>query len=244
MTHLGGDYAIWLVVGLLYVVDAARLLARTEFLLVEVGRGRFAPALSDVGFTLAGKVLAFAPLLRPHRAVFLVRWGERWAEPGALRASLGRLSEMTARLLGLRVVALWTWLWLFVGGPALTFALGSSAAIYCTIAAVYPCVLVAGLLLWRGRHRLRLTRSQILKLTAEALVCAPTLPNLLHKVTLAEPVGADGVQLGLAALPPDAREQFLERLDVHARELIDEIGSEQPDAQRLLAYLTTARAAR
>jgi len=244
VSYLGGDYAIWLVVGVLYVVDAARLLARTEFLLIESGRRRFAPALSDVGFTLAGKVVAFAPLVRPHRAVFVVRWGDRWAEAGVLRATLNRLSEMAAGLFGLRVVVVWTSLWLFVGGPALTFWLGSSAAIYCTIAAVYPCVLVAALVLWRGRHRFRLSGLRIAKLTAEVLVCPPTLPNLLRKVTLAEPVTVDGVQLGLAGLEPEGRERFLERLDAHAHELINEIGSDEPEGRRLLAYLTTARAAR
>jgi hypothetical protein len=131
-----------------------------------------------------------------------------------------------------------------VAGPGLTFWLGSTAAIYCTIVAVYPCVPVAAFLLWRGRHPLRLTGTQILTLTAEALVCAPTLPNLLHKVTLNERVGVDGVQLGLAGLAPDERESFLERVDAHARELIDEIGHEAPAGQRLLAYMTTARGAR
>ena len=242
MSHIGGDYAIWLVVA----VPTGRRREAGSLAPVLAGRDG-APAVRAGAerrrFHAGCKVVAFAPLVRPHRAVFVVRWA---TDGGGRRpaGTLSRFSDVTAGLFGLRVVVLWTSLWLFVGGPGLTFWLGSTAAIYCTIAAVYPFVLVAGVVLWRGRHRLRLSGVRIVKLTAEALVCPPTLPNLLRKVTMAEPVAVDGVQIALAVVEPDGREPFLERLDSHAQELVNEMGGDEPEGQRLLAYLTTARAAR
>jgi hypothetical protein len=69
MSVPGGDHAIWIVAAVLYVLDAARLLAPREFLLVEGARGRLTPTLANAPFTLAGRIVAFGPLLRPDRAV-------------------------------------------------------------------------------------------------------------------------------------------------------------------------------
>jgi hypothetical protein len=237
----GGDYAIWIVVVLLYVVDAARLLAPNEFLLVEGGRGRFAPALAEAPFTLAGRIVAFGPLLRPDRAVFVLRWGDRCRDTVELRAAVDRLADLRSALVPLRVVVVWSSLWLFVGGPGLTFWLGPSAAIYCTMAAVYPAALAAGLGLWNVRQRLRLGAARIGRLVAEALVFPPALANLVRKVTVAEPIEADGVQVVLALLDAGSREQFWERLERLAEERVHELGDDDPEAQQLVAYIAAAR---
>jgi hypothetical protein len=243
VSHLGGDYAIWIVVGALYVLDAARLLSPREFLLCQAGRGRFAPTLDEAPFTLAGRVLAFGPLLRPDRAVFVLRWGGHWADRVAVRAALDRLAEVSSALLLVRAVAIWSAAWLFVGGPALTFWLGPTLAIYATMAAVYPAAPVAGLVLWLARARLRLSRRRIVGLVAEALVCPPCLANLVRKVTLAQAVEVDGARLALAVLEGERRERFWERLQRRAEELINEAGQDDPEGQRLSSYMATARAA-
>jgi hypothetical protein len=244
VSQLGGDHAIWIVAALLYVFDAAKLLSPREFLVVETGRGRFAPALGEAPFTLAGRVVAFGALLRPDRAVFVLRWGDRWAHPDAARAAPRRFTDISARLFPLRLVVIWSSVWLFAAGPALTVWLGLDAAIYCAIAAVYPAVLAAGLVLWHVRAALRLSRARIAKLVVEALVFPPALANLVRKVTLAESIEGDGVQTALALLDPDGRERFWDRLERRAEELINEVGRDDPEGQRLLAYMAAARAAR
>ena len=244
MSALGGDYAIWLVAGALYVADAARLLAHQEFLLVEGARRRLAPTLSDAPFTLAGRIVAFGPLLRPDRAVFVLRWGDRWTDPTVLPAALRRLSDLCAGLVELRLVAAWAWAWLLVGGPLLTLWLGPSAAIYCAIAAIYPATLTAAVVLWCRRRTLRLSGARVARLTAEALVCPPALANLVRKITAAEPVEIDGVQIALALLRAGDREAFLASLERRTEQLINEMEPDDPEGQRLLSYLTTARAAR
>jgi hypothetical protein len=244
VSYLGGDYAIWVVVGALYVTDAARLLAHNEFLLVETARGTFAPALSEAPFTLAGRVVSFGPLLRPDRAVFVLRWGDRWADPMAMRVALRRVTDLCAALVELRLVVAWAWVWLLLGGPALTFWLGPSAAIYCTMAAVYPATIIAAIVLGCRRRSLRLSGTRVARLIAEAFVCPPSLPNLLRKVTVAEPPEVDGVQIALALLEAGRRARFMEAMEHRAEELLNEMEPDDPEGQRLLSYMTTARAAR
>ena len=240
MGQVGGDYAIWIAVAALYVVDAARLLSPTEFLLVESARGRFVPALGEAPFTLAGRIVAFGPLLRPDRAVFVLRWGNHWADAAEVDTAVRRLADISAALGPVRLVAIWSSVWLFVGGPTLTVLLGPSAAIYCTMAAVYPAALAAGLTLWYVRPRLRLSGGRIAKLVVEALVFPPSLANLVRKVTLAESVEGDGVQIALVLLDTDGREQFWDRLECRAEELVNEVGRNDTEGRRLLAYMATA----
>lgn len=244
MSVPGGDYAIWLVAAVLYIFDAARLLAPREFLLVEATRGRLAPALADTPFTLAGRVVAFGPLLRPDRAVFVLRWGDGWSDAAAVGTALRRLTGLTAPLLPLRVVAVWTAVWLFVAGPALTFVLGPTLAIYGAAAAVYSTALVAGLLLCMMRSSLGLGRARVAQLAIEAVICPPSLVNLVRKVTAARPVEGDGVQIVLAQLDADGRARFWERLEGRAEELVNEAGRDEAEGRRLLAYMATARTAR
>ena len=63
------DHAVWVVALALYAYDAARLLGPHDVLLVEAGRGRLTPMLSDPPFTSWTRVLTFAPLHAPHRGV-------------------------------------------------------------------------------------------------------------------------------------------------------------------------------
>jgi hypothetical protein len=244
MSVPGGDHAIWIVAAVLYVLDAARLLAPREFLLVEGARGHLAPALADAPFTLGGRIVAFGPLLRPDRAVFVVRWGDGWSDPAALHAARRRLADVAAALLPLRVVVVWVAAWLFVAGPALTSWLGPTLAIYLAAAAVYPAALAAALLLWRARRRLGLGPARVAQLAVETLVCPPALANLVRKVTAAQRVDGDGAQIALADLDADGRARFWERLEGRAEELVNEVGRDEAEGRRLRAYLTTARAAR
>jgi hypothetical protein len=238
----GGDYAIWIVAFIVYLVDAAKLLSPSEFLLCAMGRGKFAPELSEAPLTLAGRIVAFGPVLQPDRAVFVLRWGDSVGNTSQLPAALERMADVSSALFPLRLVVIWISVWLFMAGPTLTFLLGPTVAIYVTIAAVYPAALIAGLLLWRLRERLRVSRIRIVMLVAEGLAFPPSLVNLVRKVTLAETVDVDGVQLALTVLDSGDREVFWERLQSRAEEMINDMEPQDPRGERLQSYIATARA--
>jgi hypothetical protein len=173
-----------------------------------------------------------------------VRWGDGWSDPAALHAARRRLADVASALLPLRLVVVWDAAWLFVGGPVLTSWLGPTLAIYLAAAAVYPAALAAALLLWRARRRLGLGPARVAQLAVEALVCPPSLANLVRKVSAAQRVDGDGVQIALADLDADSRARFWERLEGRAEALVNELGRDETEGRRLRAYMTTARAAR
>lgn len=240
----GSDYAIWVVALLLYVCDAAKLLSPRELLLVEAPRGRLTAAFSETPYTIAGRVLAFGPLLLPHRGVFVAPWGRAWTDAARLSSTLESLQQLRGSLLVVRLLAAWGFMLLFVLGPALTLALGPNAAVVYTAMLLYPTVVLAILTLWWRRHDFRLGAVRSAWLSAEILICPAFLPNLVRRITAHAPVEADGAQILVAAAPSDSTEEFLARLESRTGELIEEARPDPTLQEQLRSYLATVRGAR
>lgn len=242
-TH-DADYTIWIVAALLYALDAAKLLAPRELLLVEAGRGRLAAGFSANPYTIAGRVLAFAPLLRPDRGVFVAKWGSAWTNHVGLKPMLESIERLRGVLLVARVLAACAFGLLFVVGPALTLSLGTAPAILGTAAVLYPTAIAAMIFLWWRRRALRLTTTRLVGLCVEILVCPAFLPNLVRKITVVERVDADGAQVLMATAAPDVTSDFLTRLESRTEDLIAGTDPADPEHTRLRAYLTTVLGAR
>jgi hypothetical protein len=234
-----GDYAIWAVALLLYAYDAGRLLGPREMLLVEAGQGRLEPALGDNPFNSATRALAFAPLHRPHRGVFVATWGRPWRDPGTLTATLEPLTRLRGSLAPLRVLAVLAALLLFVVGPLLTLSLGPDVAVLLTAAGLYPTVVAAIVALWWRRARLRLTAGRAVWLSLEVLVCPAFLPNLVRTITAQHRVEADGAQVLVATAGADVAAGFLGRLRRRTEDLLETEGSD-PALRAYLAGLPEA----
>ena len=241
---LGADYTIWVVAALLYVSDAAKLLSSRQLLLIEAGRGRLAAAFSATPYTIAGRVLSFAPLLLPCRGVFVAPWGSAWTDGARLKKVLESIEGLRNSLRGARVLGAWAFLLLFAVGPALTLSLGTAAAILYTAAVLYPTVIAAIAYLWWRRRALRLTTGRSLGLSLEILVCPAFLPNLVRKITALESIQADGAQVLVATAAADVKTEFLSRLESRTEELIEETGPDDPAQAHLRTYLATVRGAR
>ncbi len=239
-----GDYAIWLLALVLYVGDAARVLSPRQLLLVEAGRGRLAPGLGEHTFSTVGRSLVFGPVHLPHRGVFVASWSTAWRDGAALQATLRSIEELRGALTVLRPLVCLVFALLFVAGPVLTWTLGPDAAVLSTAIVLYPSIAVTIGALWWKRRDLRLSAGRSAWLSVEMLVCPAFLPNLVRKITTAQPVDADGAQVLAATAPPEVREEFLARLAVRTEALIDEAGDDEAGRQQLRAYLATVRAAR
>lgn len=237
------DYAIWLAALALYVADAARLLTPRQLLVVEAGRGRLAAVFSAEPFTVAGRALVFAPLLFPFRGTFVAPWGRPWSESGTLAGALASIESLRGGLRVARVLAVWTFLVLFVGGPVLTLTLGTDPAVLCVAALIYPTALATiGVLCWR-RGRWRLSRGAVALLSLEILVCPAFLPNLVRKITAAHAIEVDGAQLVVTAAAEDVKLEFLGRLTSRAEVLINEAADDAEGQAALRSYLAVVRAA-
>jgi len=240
----GADYTIWVVALLLYVSDAAKLLAPRELLLVEAGRRRLAASFSEHPFTLAGRVLVLSPLLLPQRGVFVAPWGTAWRPETALRATIDSIERLRGGLRFFRALALWAFAVLFVAGPALTWWLGTSAAVLYAAAMLYPTTIVAVVWLWWRRRTLGLTAGRAARASAEILLCPAFLPNIVRKITGAQPLTIDAAQILAATAASGVKEDLLTRLERRTQELLEAIDPEQPEAVALRAYLATVRATR
>jgi hypothetical protein len=237
------DYVIWAVALLLYVWDSASLLAPRDLLLVESGRRRLAVRMSESPFTIAGRVLAFSPLLLPWRGAFVAPWGRPWVDAPALAATLQAVQQGRAALLAVRVLATWAFALLFVGAPLLTLLMGPNTAVLYTAMGLYPTVLVAIGCLWWQRGRLGLARARTVWLSFDVLLCPAFLPNLVRKITVPQRIEIDGVQVLFATAPSEIDERFLARLEGRAENPIDDEGRDEPEREQLSSYLATVKAA-
>jgi hypothetical protein len=238
------DHVIWGVALALYAYDAARLLGPHDVLLVEAGGRRLAPTLGDPPFTAWTRVLSFAPLPLPHRAVFRAAWGRPWRDHGALTATLDSLGRLRDSLGPVRVTAALAALLLFVVGPALTLTLGPNAAVLYTAAALYPTVLAAGGALWLRRRRLGLGAARCALLSLEVLVCPAFLPNLVRKLTETSVLDVDAVQILGATADAATVAEFVARVERRTREMLEADDSDPTAQSRLRAYLTALGEAR
>jgi len=234
-------YTIWAVAFLLYASDAARLLAMRELLLVEAGRGKFGALFSDAPFTIAGRVLTFAPLLRPHRGVFVAPWGAAWIDDRALKAILEPVERLRGCLSFARILAAWAFIVLFVLGPAFTFVLGPGAAVLCAAGLLYPTAVAAIVWLWWRRRDLRLTAAQSAGVSIEIVVCPAFLPNLVRKITIRTRIDVDAAQALAATAASEARDAFFAKLQSRTSELIEEAGDDEAEQAHLRRYLTTVK---
>lgn len=237
----GADYAIWCVAALLYLFDAARLLAPRELLLIEGGRSRLTAVLSREPFTLAGRVLCFAPLLRPDRGAFVAPWGREWLAAGELQAAIAGIERIRAALGGARGVACAAFLLLFGMGPALTFVVGANAAVVYTAALLYPTVALAIGWLWWRRRRLALTVRHTLFVSVEMAICPALLPNLVRKITATHRLTVDGGQLASATAAAAARPEVLAPFVDRAESLLDGADDDSTESETLQRYLVTLR---
>src|SRR5262245_43670928 len=241
---LGADHVVWIVAFVLYAIDAARILSPREVLLVELSRGRLAADFSGRPFGGAGRVLAFGPLLLPHRAVFVAPWGTGWSEGPGLGAALQSLRELRAALPVVRIFATEAFGVLFLVGPLLTLALGPDVAVLYIAIVVYPTVLAATAPLCWQRRELGLTSARCARLSLEIVACPAFLPNLVRKITTAQPLAVDGGQVLLATTSPDARAELISQLENRAEELLEELESDETTPGQIRFYLHTLTSAR
>ncbi len=235
----GADYAIWVVAFVLYVGDAARLLAPREMLLVEAGAGRLAGVFSEYPFTVAGRVLTFSPLLRPHRGAFVAPWGGVWTDGAP--AVVGAIEGLGRSLGVARGIAVWTFALVFVMGPVLTALLGPDAAVLVVAAILYPTVVATIATLWWRRRAFGFTSARMAWLSIEILLCPAFLPNLVRKLTVPLPIAVDAAQILVAMAAPEVRNPLLERLERRAEELVAEAPADEPVRAELGVYLATLR---
>src|SRR5262249_26819255 len=156
----------------------------------------------------------------------------------------GSLQHLRRALVVVRIFATEGFGVLFVLGPMLTLVLGPDAAVLYTAIVLYPTVVVAIGALWWQRRDLSLTNGRLARLSLETLVCPAFLPNLVRRITAAQPIAVDGGQILLASAAPDLKNEFIAELENRTEELLEDVGSDEAAQGQLRSYLDRLRAAR
>jgi hypothetical protein len=234
---------IWVIAFLFYAVDSAKLLLPREMLLIETRRGGLRTSLSAVPFLIAGRPLYFCPLHLPQRAVYRAAWGSM-TNDADLDTALESLRGRRKPLLPFRVVATVMFTLLFFVGPSLTLFLGPDTAIVYLAGFVYVVALGSAAAVWFLKDHLAVAPGHAIRLGLELVLCPAFVPNIVRRITCSWKIEADGVQLGMVASTPDLREQLVNRVEVRVGELLEDLPADDPEAERLRAYMAAVAAAR
>jgi len=232
---LSAEGALLLLALALYVFDSALLLASNEWALEGLRSGgehrRWRARFGLQSWKLGGREPLLPHLLMPWRPLLRVSWrfdegltpAPALPEPKTAGAAL----KFTATLLLLLV---------FIALPLALFAYPWLMLKVGVVAAIYASCLFNGLLLWRQRAPLGLTRADCAKLGIECIACPPFAINIVRKLSLRSPALDAAQALRLA---PDqaefARAEMLARL----REQIDFEAEGSARMARLLSVAAT-----
>lgn len=213
------EQMIWVLCGVLYLIDHVALLESTQLLCDERPWGwRF--RLQIYPFTIAGKDLYLLDPLQPWWGTFVLPWGEGHAEGESTSAKSDTKSVRQTRrdllvfrqqIMLLRVVSTLSFVSLFVVGPAMTATRGLTHAVLSVVPIHVVLVSLGAVVLWRLRQMLKLPIGGLLGLLVEALICPPYAASLLKRVALHYGIEVDGVGLAKVLKPRSNFQELLAR---------------------------------
>lgn len=194
----------WLVLALmagLYLYESVCLLAPNELLLIR--RRSWHHHSGNRGFALRGRHPALPGWRDFYRPAFRLAWqlpgqtGPLAAAP--MPAALDALQRLALPTLLLTVAVLWL---------ALTVPGGNLDLIAAALVSYYLLALATLGYLYYLRRALGLTGGQVVSLGVEILCCPPFAPNLVRRLSLAQPLGHDALLLAARLLPPAEWQQL------------------------------------
>ncbi|HEY4082231.1 MAG TPA: hypothetical protein VGM81_16190 [Burkholderiaceae bacterium] len=228
---ISAEGALLLLALVLYVFDSALLLQSNEWALEGLRGGQWRARFGLQSWKLGGREPLLPNLLMPWRPLLRVGW--RFDEGLSAVASLPEPKTASAAL---KLTAALLLLLIFIALPLALFVYPLLTLKISVVAAIYASCLFNGLLLWRERAQLGLSKADCAKLGIECIACPPFAINIVRKLSLRFPM-LDAAQ-ALRLLPDQAafvREQMLVRL----REQIDFEAEGSPRMARLLNVAAT-----
>ena len=196
----------WLIPLAFYVFDNAKTVAEDEMILVEDWALRWSFRLDKTPFLIRARHLYVLPLLLPHLVAVKLPWFRKGmpAQQG-VPAYRRRLDRWRRHASGLRVVAICSFVLLFVAAPLLTLYLGLVNTLLLVLPMHLLLVAVASLWLCARRRALRLRRWQTAGAIAEIVLVPGYLPNICRRTAWAV-LGAevDGIGFVKRCAPPES----------------------------------------
>lgn len=221
----------------IYLFDAALLLYRNEAVLFPAGAGKFSVAFSPGWGQLFGKTVYLPNPFLPHKPLYRLSWHARIVSASLSTGQPGW--EESYQNLSTLAPFIWAmFIALFVLLPVGLFTHFGHIVLFVAVVALYLNALVILVLLFRERHKLRMTGKRFATIVFESLVCIPCALNLIRKISLAVPVREDLLEAGKRLLSPEDFRLMLETVTAQVTEEMDMEDEQSDRHQELEAYRT------
>jgi hypothetical protein len=221
------EKAIWLVPAAFYLYDNFCTVDDLHIIILENHRRGWTFKLSRIPFIFAGKHLYFLPPLLPFLFAFKLPWlvtGQTNYLYEAARYRR-RILVWRSKLSDFRIIAVSSWVNLFVLGPLLTIGGGFLFAIRFVLP-IHVGLLVACLFLILINSRLlRFDRRTIVSCAAELILSPGYLPNICRRLSLSHvPEDVDGVFFLKRYGQPSTVESIVDVIQFRLSEMKSEFG--------------------
>jgi hypothetical protein len=178
-------FGFWIVALVMAGIDSAFLLKPGSFAFSVSTKNLVWMRVSSNPFTLRNKELASSLLSFPFQLFFISNIDESERSDREMLLALSRMGRLSARVAIFSILAVLTAV-LLVLGPCLAFLASSQFSIIALFPLLYAFAILASVLLWQRRRRLGLSNGNVLRISAEIILCPVLLVNIAKRISLAQ----------------------------------------------------------
>jgi hypothetical protein len=195
-------FGFWIVAMIIAAIDSSFLLEPGKFAFSISRANQVRLRISSSPFTLRNRELASSFLSFPFQVFFIsdIRALELTARQTFKALShLKRLSRQTTIFSVLSAIAMAS----LILGPCVAALSGIQKSIILLFPPLYFLAITASVLLWQKRRRFGFSKSTVLKISAEIILCPVLLVNLSKRISLAQELELNTFRLASFTSYPD-----------------------------------------
>jgi hypothetical protein len=220
------EKAIWLVPAAFYIYDNFCTIDDLHIIVIEDCRLGWTFKLSKIPFIFAGKHLYFLPPLLPFLFAFKLPWLVTGQSNYYKIASYRRrILVWRSKLYDFRIIAVFSWINLFVLGPMLTIGGGFLFAVRFVLPIHIGLLVACIFIIVTNSRLLNLDRRTMLSCVAELILSPGYLPNICRRLSLSHvPEDVDGVFFLKRYGQPSTVESLADVIQFRLSEMKSEFG--------------------
>jgi hypothetical protein len=178
-------FGFWIVAIIIAAIDSSFLLEPGKFAFSVSLANQVRLRISSSPFTLRNRELASSFLSFPLQMFFISDVGALELTTRQTFDALSQLKRLSRQITSFSVLAAIAMIILILG-PCVAALSGIQRSIILLVPPLYVLAIVASALLWQKRRRLSFSKSTVLKISAEIILCPVLLVNISMRISLAQ----------------------------------------------------------
>lgn len=162
----------------IYIIDSSITLFSNEFLIFETF-GRWKAFFPSTRWRVFRKMLTILNLFTPNILPFKGYWDTQSHD-----LNEEDIDDFIRTLMPLRIMAILSFILVFVSIPAAIFLLRDDALILLLIIILYLNAFMSLIIVWVNRRSLRISNNFFYKLAFDSMLCIPLAINMARKISL------------------------------------------------------------